>query len=76
MEMVASTTQRLAHEVADKVQDGTEGSSHLQAKNLLDVNGRVALVTGKLWCFWSPRSYPAEHLYFCHFYHQADLMNS
>jgi hypothetical protein len=47
MEKVTSTTQRFSRKVGDAIQEGTDRSSHVHAKNLFDVQGRVALVTGK-----------------------------
>jgi hypothetical protein len=47
MERVTATTQRLSRKVGDAIHEGTDCSSLVHAKNLFDVQGRVALVTGK-----------------------------
>ncbi|KIX03542.1 uncharacterized protein Z518_07095 [Rhinocladiella mackenziei CBS 650.93] len=46
MEKAISSTERAAQKAADTVHSGTDRSSHVQVNKLLDVDGRVALVTG------------------------------
>jgi hypothetical protein len=48
MDKTTQKVEELAHKVTDSAPRGSQQYSHLAADNLLGVDGRVALVTGRV----------------------------